>query len=85
MPVEVIQTIFYELKPYQRNWGQEGAIKNAKDLALKILETKMPKEARILDQKVDVISQSGNVIKVRVWIETLEDIGEKQYFQPETD
>ncbi|HHU31712.1 MAG: sporulation protein YqfD [Zhaonellaceae bacterium] len=85
VPVEVIQTIFYELKPYQRNWGQEGAIKNAKDLALKILETKMPKEARILDQKVDVISQSGNVIKVRVWIETLEDIGEKQYFQPETD
>lgn len=85
IPVEVVQTIFYELEPYRHNWGQEGAIKKARDEALELLKTKMPQNSRVMDQKVELLAQSGNLVKVRVWIETLEDIAEKQYFQPEID
>lgn len=85
IPVEVIQTIFYELEPFRHNWGQDGATDNAKNLALKMLENNIPKGTKILDQKVEVVSQSGNVVKVRVWIETMEEIGKIQYFQTEPD
>ena len=80
MPVEVIQTIFYEVEPFRRNWGQDGAANNAKRLALKILDAKIPENAIVLERKFEVINQIGNAVKVRVFIETMEDIGENQRF-----
>jgi len=85
LPVEIVHTIFYELETYRYNWGREGALKKARAEAIEELKAKMPINSKITDSKVEVLEESDKLIKVRVWIETREDIAVKQYFQPETD
>lgn len=79
-PVEVIQDTYYEMKYYRRELGQEGALQKAKEEAIAQLSKELSKEGRILDQKLEILESPPGTVKVRAWVETMEDIGESQTF-----
>lgn len=79
-PVEVIQDTYHEMKFYRRELGREGALQKAKKEALAQLQRELPQEARILEQKVEVLKSRPGTVKVKVWVEAIEDIGQSQAF-----
>ncbi|WP_227767512.1 sporulation protein YqfD [Zhaonella formicivorans] len=79
-PVEVIQATYYEMEFYRHELGTEGALRKAKETAIAALNREIPQHARVLDQKVELLKAEQGMVKVRVWVETLEEIGIAQEF-----
>ncbi len=77
VPVEVVSTTFREIKPYKRSRSREEAFKTARDEVLEAVRSQLPKEYRILNQKVEIIktNKPEELVRVRASVEVLEDIG----------
>jgi len=81
--VETKIDIFYELVIDRFEVSPEEARDMAKEQAVKILETKIPETAEVLVRNSEVLSSSEpGLTRVKVFIETVEDIGYTQVAQP---
>lgn len=82
IPVEVISTDFYETENFQINHGPEKAKKMAINKAMEIARKKLPKEYKINKQEISLIKTlDDNLIRVKILIETIEDIGSIQHIK----
>lgn len=77
LPVEVIATEYAEIRPYRVLRSREEAVRLARATAWQKLARRLPAAARILEQRVEVLPPARNrqELRVRVVVETLEDIG----------
>lgn len=79
IPVELINTNYFELKSYQIEHGPSEALMLATDHALTQINKKIPKQRKILSKKTEqIMTNDENLVRVKVMIETLEDIGTMQ-------
>ncbi|MGC7846212.1 sporulation protein YqfD [Desulforudis sp. 1088] len=77
VPVEVVSTTFREIKPYKRSRSREEAFEAARNEVLEAIRSQLPKEYKILNQKVEIIKtgRPEELVRVRASVEVLEDIG----------
>lgn len=77
LPVEVITTEYAEIRPYRVVRSREEAVRLARATAWQKLARRLPAEARVLEQRLEVLPPARNrqELRVRVVVETLEDIG----------
>ncbi|MDS1029455.1 sporulation protein YqfD [Bacillota bacterium LX-D] len=80
-PIELIYNTYLELSSSRKVLSKDRAVKIAEKKAFNILSAKIPQQAKILDRKNIVEEVQQQKIKVRVNIETLEDIGMAQILQ----
>ncbi|MHB1125791.1 MAG: sporulation protein YqfD [Bacillota bacterium] len=83
LPVEVISITYLEVEKTYRNLGIEGASQIALDQAWEKLRREIPKEARLENRQVEVIQKGQGIAKVRLTVETIENIAEDQSFDGE--
>ncbi|MDD4238115.1 MAG: sporulation protein YqfD [Desulfotomaculaceae bacterium] len=84
VPVELVTLKYYEMAEYREEHGIEGARSLAVERALAEATGLIPKEARVTNRLLEEI-QTGhpeNIVRVKVTIETIEDIGEESLFKP---
>ncbi|MBM7855717.1 hypothetical protein JOC37_002131 [Desulfohalotomaculum tongense] len=84
IPVEVINIQYLELVPYRDQRTLSEARKLAEEKALSAVRAKMPDGARILEQRVERVEtgQEENLVRVKVFVESLEEIGQEKEFNP---
>ncbi len=77
IPVELITVRYCEEKPYINRYSRDEAISIAGRHAMDEIRRQLPAGARILGRNVEELELLGdpNLIKVRVIVEVLEDIG----------
>ena len=85
LPVEVITTEYAEVKPYRLVRTHDEAVRLAGAEALKKVSKHLPADAKILVRRTEVLPLTGkrDVLRVRVVVETLEDIGAERPLQRE--
>lgn len=77
LPVELIITTYYEVQVRYRQLSFEDAVRAAGEQALAELKEKLPPGAGITGQKIVPLSKpEDEVVRVRAWVETEEDIGQ---------
>ncbi|MBU4533796.1 MAG: sporulation protein YqfD [Eubacteriales bacterium] len=83
VPVEVITTTFREAKTTVERRNRSEALQIAEDRAVQILTGGLPEDIKILNRRVEVVrtGKSEDLVRVKVVLETLEDIGKEKYFQ----
>ncbi len=82
IPVEVINTVFRELVPYSIEHDLEEATQLALQKARAELQPKLAPEYKLLKERVEEVPTGQEyVIKLRLTLETLEDIGKVQYWK----
>jgi similar to stage IV sporulation protein len=84
VPVEFNKVQYLELVNYREEYTRSEARKLAEQKALATVKEQLPKEAKILEQRVERVEtgQQEDLVRVKVFLETLEDIGEDKPFQP---
>ncbi|MEG6614831.1 sporulation protein YqfD [Peptococcaceae bacterium 1198_IL3148] len=84
VPVEFNKVQYLELVNYREERTRSEARQLAEQKALAAVKAKLPKEAKILEQRVERVEtgQQENLVRVKVFLETLEDIGVDKPFQP---
>lgn len=77
LPVEVVITEYIEERPYRLVRTRPEAVRLAREAAVKKLSGRLPAAAKIVEQRVEVLPPGKNrhELRVRVIVETLEDIG----------
>lgn len=84
IPVEVISEKYLELENFKEQRTRAGARRLAEERALSEVHGEMPRGTRVMVsdvQEVDV-KNPENLVRVKVFLETLEDIGVEKAFQP---
>lgn len=84
VPVELINVKYLELANYTEKRTRAEARELAEQKALAAIKSQMPEDAKIMEQRVERIEtgQQENLVRVKVFIETLEEIGTVKPFQP---
>lgn len=84
VPVELRREKYNELISYQRNREPAEAKKLAVEKALKEVKEKLPRGVTVLNKRVEEVDagRPENLVRVKVVIETLEDIGVEKPFAP---
>lgn len=84
VPVELINVQYIELVDYREERTLSEARQMAEQNALSVVQAKLPKDAKILEQRIERIAtgQQENVVRVKVFLEALEEIGTSKSFQP---
>lgn len=84
VPVEFIKVQYLELKKHREERTKTEARKLAEQKAWSQVKLKLPTEHKILKQRVEHIEteQQENLVRVKVLVETLEEIGTEKPFQP---
>lgn len=84
LPVEVNIVQYMELVDYREERTRAQAHQLAEQKALKAIDEKLPEDAKVLEQRVERIEtgQKEQLIRVRVFVEALEEIGVEKPFQP---
>ncbi|MHB8170934.1 MAG: sporulation protein YqfD [Thermincolia bacterium] len=76
IPVEVLNTVFYEVVPFREDVGRAGARNLAEEQAMAYIKAKIGDNARILDrQVVEVATGDEKLVRVSITIEAVENIG----------
>ncbi len=82
IPVEVVSTVYHELVPFTRNNGLEGARKLALQMAMAQIKQELSPEAKVLKNQVEELrAGEDNLVQLRLTLETIEDIGQVQYWK----
>ncbi|MHB1418933.1 MAG: sporulation protein YqfD [Bacillota bacterium] len=81
IPVEVISTTYLEVKKVSRDLGLEGANQLAVDLAWKKIHKEIPQQSRIEHQQVEIMQAGPEKVRIRLTVETIEDIAEVMPFE----
>lgn len=84
LPVEVITEKYLELENYKEQRTRSEAMRLAEERALSVVQEKMPQSARILVRDVHEVGVKNpeNLVRVKVFLEALEDIGVEKAFKP---
>ncbi|MCL6560732.1 MAG: sporulation protein YqfD [Firmicutes bacterium] len=84
MPVELVTVKYLELADYREERGREGALKLARERALEEVAGQLPKDAVVLDRRVEEVNTAHpeNVVRVKAVIEAVEEIGAEKLFKP---
>jgi similar to stage IV sporulation protein len=77
-PVEMVTTAFSEIQTTRQYLGPEKAGQMAEAEATKLVAAKIPTQAKVVDRKAEIISRDNQEVRVRVIVETLEEIGQLQ-------
>jgi similar to stage IV sporulation protein len=75
MPVEVIQDTWYEYQQYVTIYTKEQALYHATQKALDLAQKQLPGGAHLLNQTVQELPGSKNMVYVQVILEARADIG----------
>lgn len=84
LPVELITMKHYELVDFRLERDRGQALALARKQALDGIKEQMPQGAIILEERVEEIKAASpeNLVRVKAYIETLEDIGVAKPFKP---
>lgn len=84
VPVELVNIQYIEMADFREERTLSEARQKAEQNALSAVKEKLPQECRILEQRVERIAtgQQENIVRVKVFIEALEEIGISKSFQP---
>lgn len=84
LPVELITVKYLELENYREERGRDGARRLAEKRALASVEKKLPREARVLQRRIEEVNvgKPEQLVRVKVFLETLEEIGAEKPFKP---
>jgi similar to stage IV sporulation protein len=84
VPVELITESYLELEDYSEQRTKGQALELARQRALSGVSERMPANARILIREIkEIITKNPeNIVRVRVFLETLEEIGTEKPFNP---
>jgi len=84
LPVEIVTTDYYEVEKYRDIIGMTRAKAIAEENALAVAREKIPADARIIKEITEEIPDRGtNLVRSKVIIEALEDIGNVKPLKPE--
>lgn len=84
VPVELVTVKYFEMAKYREERSIEDARRLAGERALEEAAGLLPKEARVTERSLEDI-QTGhpeNIVRVKVAVETLEEIGVESLFEP---
>jgi similar to stage IV sporulation protein len=84
LPVEFITLKYHEIENYTLHRNHEEARLLAAKQALAGMEKQFPAGAIILSKRVEelIVNQSESLVRVRVFVETMEEIGTARPFEP---
>lgn len=82
MPVEIVITTYHEVEKTIRTLDLVEAKRLAASRAFQSIQQQLPSVHKLVDRQVQVIKADERTVHVRVLVETLEDIGTVQPFQP---
>lgn len=84
LPVEIITVKYLELSGFCEERSLEGAAKIAEEAAVEAIVKQFPQDAVVQGRWMEDVSPANdeNIVKVKVAIETVEDIGEEKLFNP---
>jgi len=80
-PVELLTTTYREVEPFRRELEPAEARELALAKALEELQSRLPAGSRVVHQSEQVEEGTGDTVKVKVIVETIEEIGQ---FRPLT-
>lgn len=85
IPVELITMKHYELVDYRTEHTRGEALSLAREKALAGTREQLPRNAKILEERVEEVNvgRPEGIIRVKAFVETLEDIGAVRPFRPE--
>ncbi|AQS59901.1 sporulation protein YqfD [Desulforamulus ferrireducens] len=77
IPVEVTTVHYLEKVVTRLQHGLTGAKQIAEEKAMAEVSAKLPKDAKIVERRSEVVNtgQQENLVRVKVFVETIEDIG----------
>ncbi|QGG47896.1 sporulation protein YqfD [Heliorestis convoluta] len=84
IPVELLEKEFYELRPYRQERSAEEAIVSAQERFQREVKATLTPGARILREMVVPQPADPGMVKVKITIETLEDIAKTEPFTSST-
>ncbi|MBE0466134.1 MAG: sporulation protein YqfD [Candidatus Desulforudis sp.] len=84
LPVEIVTTVYRETKTRLVRHDRPEAVRLAESQAREILKERIPRGAKVLNERVDlVLAGAGEkLVRIQVIVETLEDIGEEKPRSP---
>jgi similar to stage IV sporulation protein len=84
LPVEIITVKYFELADYREERSRAAARKTAEERAYAAAAERMPNDARIQEHWIEEVAtvDSDKLVRIKVVIETVEDIGEEVLFKP---
>lgn len=84
VPVELVTLKYFEMAEYREQNGIEGARSLAGERALAEAAGLLPDDARIVNRTMEEIKTGHpeNIVRVKVTVETIEDIGAESLFNP---
>lgn len=84
LPVELIINKYREVQNYKIVRDRAEARRLAGERALEAVQRRLPQGARILRKRLDelVVREPENLIRVKAFVESLEEIGIEQSFKP---
>lgn len=84
VPVELITESYLELENYSEQRTRDQALELARQKALAGVAGKMPSGARVLIREVKEVEVKNpeNIVRVKVFLESLEEIGVEKPFKP---
>jgi len=84
LPVELITVKYFELADFKEERSRAAARRIAEERAYTAATRDMPGDARIQDRWVEEVAtgDSDKLVRVKVVVETVEDIGEEAFFKP---
>lgn len=78
VPIELITHTYFEVKGNKVKYTTNEMERIATDRAIKNAGSKVPEGVEIVNETVNIIERSGTIVRVRVILETIEEIGKIQ-------
>lgn len=75
-PVELLKITYSQIEPFQRELGQTEARQVALEKAMLDISGQMPPHSQIVDRREEWDDSSAEFLRLKIIIETVEDIGE---------
>lgn len=84
VPVEFINIKYLEMVNYREERDRAEARQLAEQSALAAVKAELPDDAKIMEQRVERVEtgQQENLVRVKIFVEALEEIGIEKEFQP---
>lgn len=78
IPVGLVTMTYHEVKAEQTRYSANEMERLARDRAVENAQNKVPEGVEIVNKSVNIIERSGTIVRVKVILETIEEIGKLQ-------
>lgn len=78
LPIQVITVTYNEVVSKKVKYNPNQMETLARERAIEAAEAKLPKDISVEDKTITVIEKDANIVRVKVILETIEDIGQIQ-------